>query len=532
VRRRRAPWLIAAEVDAARAWRQAARGRLAAAEALYARSLARVRTGLERVPADERGTFLADARRANLREALLAVRRARLAAAAAGAFFDPLDQPAVPGRAGAAAAQGLAGARAEVARLREVIEIGRHLNTLMPVRELLDRVLESAMKFLRAERGFLVLGSPEEFRFAASRDAGGHEVPEAGFAVSRSVLAEVLRTARPLLSSDARADARFTSKESVLALDLHSVLVAPLVARDEVLGALYVDNSHATGVFDEADRDLLVLFAAQAAVAVANARLHETRLEKERLDQELAIARAIQQGLLPRDLPGPSGFRVAALMEPARDIGGDYYDFLPGPHGGHRVAIGDVSGKGVPAALFMVMARTVLRSVAGAGGLKEALVAANAILESQIEDDKFMTMLLLEPDPDGRCVRYCLAGHEPPITWRAASGRAELLGPGGLALGILPDVLPRLEESVVETAPGDLVVCYTDGVLDCASPDGERFGRERLLRFVARHGGRGAAGLLEALRAELEAFRSAGERADDVTLLILEAGPAPGGRGA
>lgn len=517
----------------ARAW--AARGfvlfrrrDLDGAEDAYAHAIEAVRRQARRVPAADRPPFLEAPSRALTREALLRVRERKIELARQGPFFDVV--PA--GRAGEPASRDeisdLRGAtrrlRRTSERLVEVLEISRGINALLPVSELLATTLERAMRFMSADRGFIVLGADENLEFAVSRDRDGRPVPRAQFAISRSVLAEVVRTRQAVLSSDARADARFVRQASVLALDLRSIVVAPLVARSEVVGAMYLDNRHASGAFDESDRDLLVLLATQAAVAVENARLHATRVEKERIDQELSIARTIQQGLLPRALPGSHAFRVAASMEPAREIGGDYYDFIEAPDGRLRIAVGDVSGKGVPAAMFMIMARTILRSFAATDApLDLVLAEANDVLEAQIEDDKFMTLLLLEPAADGRSIRTCLAGHEPPLVWRRGSGRIETLPEGGLALGMLPGIAGRLEERVVPMGRGDVLTCYSDGVTECRAPGGEMFGRRRLERIMADVGHAGADGTLSGILRALDRFRAGAERSDDVTLVVLEA---------
>lgn len=515
------------ELATAQAWLLARKGRLREAEAEYERALRLVRGWLRRVPAESRDVFLADPRRAHLRQALIEVRQARLRATSDGGYFAVLTSEPVQRRSSpelGKLTRELTSARAEQGRLRKVIEITREINALVPVRELLEHVLDSAMEFMDAERGFIVLSSREgDLDFASSRDRQGRAVPHAEFAVSRSVLNEVIRTKLPVLSSDARTDRRFVSKESVFLLDLRSVLVAPLVAHEEVIGALYVDNPQQKGAFDERDRDLLSLFAGQAAVAVENARLHRLRIDKDLLDKELAIAREIQQGMLPRQLPSIPGFAVAASMSPAREIGGDYYDCIE-MHGDHcRLAVGDVSGKGVPAGLVMVMAHSILRAVGVRDeGLDRVLSQANDMLESRIEDDTFMTMLLLELSPDGT-VHSCLAGHEPPMIYRRGSDTVEQLEPGGLALGVFRDIEDRLSEKRIETEPGDLILCYSDGVTDCRSPKGELFGRDRLKDLVRTGAGGGASGLLEHLHSELEDFRAGAERSDDVTLVIIEA---------
>lgn len=521
-----------AELHAALGLAAARRGDWATAEEAYAEALTRVRTVHRSVPPALREIFLRDPRRAGLRDALLAVRERRRKEQESAGFFSPLRSTPRPERDGAPARRELGELRGELRRLHEVIEITRDINALVPVGPLLERILDRVLSLMQAERGFIVLaGEGGELEFAAARDSAGRSLAQAEFAVSRSVLDEVVRTGRPVLSSDARADSRFVSKQSVLLLDLRSVLVAPLIAREEVLGALYVDNSQRAGAFGERERELLALFAAQAAVAVENARLHETRIAKEVLDQELRLARGIQQRLLPERLPAPVGWRVAASMRPARELGGDYYDGLTMTGGRARLAIGDVSGKGVPAGLVMVMAHAILREFGSAEEpLDRILARANAALEARIEDDKFMTLALLELEPGGRSLRLALAGHEPPLVRRRASGEVEALEAGGIALGMLPDAEGLLREDRLDLEPGDLVCCYTDGVTECLAPDGAMFGRERLVAALAAGAGGGADGVVEEIERRLAEFRGEAERSDDVTLLVLEAGEAKGER--
>jgi sigma-B regulation protein RsbU (phosphoserine phosphatase) len=524
-----APPLLRLEWSAALAACDSWRGDPQSAEARLGTAIEALRHQARRVPAAAREGWLSHPLRRGVREALLHVREGRLLALREAPFFAVVDsRPAAPASTGdpeAGMRRAVVRVERTVKRLRDALEISRGISTLLPLEELLARILESAMKFMDADRGFIVLGSGTELRFAASRDRSGRPVPRAEFALSTSVLEEVMRTRQGVLSSDARADARFVSKASVMALDLRSVLVAPLVASTTVIGALYLDNLQASGVFDDEDQEVLALLAAQAAVAVANARLHAERVEAERVQQELAVASAIQQALLPRQLPTGSGFRLAAVMEPARALGGDYYDAFATPDGRVRLVVGDVSGKGVPAGLFMVMARTILRSVAQvAGPLDRILAEANALIESQVEDDRFLTLILLEPQGDGRVVRYCLAGHEPPMLFRRAGGRAASLAPGGLALGMLPDIASRLEQREVRLEPGDVLACYTDGVTEAMDPSGKMFGRERLRVSLERHAGLGVEGLLHALLEDLAGFRAGAERNDDVTLVLLEPG--------
>lgn len=515
---------------AAGAWLAEQAGDLVTAEQHVEQGISILRRRSMLLPAGKREMFLARRDRAAFRLALLDLRRKRLEAAREQGW-ERLSAPRAGSRSGtsrrasdAAASRALQTLRRRGERLVEILEIARGISSLLPMNELLARALASAMRFMDADRAFIVLGRPgEALEFAASRDRAGREVPRAGFAISHSVLDEVVRTRQPVLSSDAREDERFVSKASVLALDLRSVVVAPLVASSEVIGAIYLDNLQASGVFDAEDKDLLGLLAAQVAVAVENARLHEARLEKERIEQELSVARGIQQALLPRSLPEGGMFRLAAIMHPARELGGDWYDLVPGDDGSFTLTVGDVSGKGVGAALFMVMARTILRAELEAGlPLDRWLISANAEIAAQLDDDKFLTLVALRAGGDGRSVRYALAGHEPPIVYRSADSTADAVEEGGLALGMLPSLAGRIEERHLLLAPGDLIACVSDGVTECRGASGELYGRERLRACVAAMGRLGASVLLEGLLGELDSWRGTEERSDDITIVVLE----------
>jgi sigma-B regulation protein RsbU (phosphoserine phosphatase) len=211
-------------------------------------------------------------------------------------------------------------------------------------------------------------------------------------------------------------------------------------------------------------------------------------------------------------------------MEPAREVGGDYYDVLEAPGGGFRMVLGDVSGKGVPASLLMVMARAIVRSVGTASSpLDEILAEANDLLEAQVEDDTFVSLVLLEPDAGGRRVRACCAGHEPPLLYRRAEARVEALPADGVVLGAFRGVRRSLAERTWDLGEGDVLLCFSDGVTECRGPGEDMFGRDRLARTLGASARAGADAVVRAVLREVEAFRRGTERSDDITLLALEA---------
>ena len=221
-------------------------------------------------------------------------------------------------------------------------------------------------------------------------------------------------------------------------------------------------------------------------------RLEQETRERERVEQELAVARRIQQALLPKDLPKLGGWEVARFYQPAREVGGDFYDFLYLDDGGVGLVAGDVSGKGIPAAVLMANTQSVLRAVAQRGGITpgQVLEEANEVLFTYIPPNMFVTCFYAVLDPTEGRLRYANAGHNLPCGWH--EGTASELRARGMPLGLMPGM--DYEEKETTLAPGDGVLFYSDGLVEAHNPQGEMFGFPRLRRLISVHGaGRGEA---------------------------------------
>ena len=299
-------------------------------------------------------------------------------------------------------------------------------------------------------------------------------------------------------------------------------LTVPLVAQGELIGMLNLGPRLSEQEYSLDDRSLLSSLATQAAPALRVAQLvrqqqEEVRL-RERFEQELRIARLIQQTLLPRELPNLPGWQVAAYYRPAREVSGDFYDFLYLPDGRLVVIIADVTDKGVPAALVMATTRGVLRAAAErvvAPG--KVLARVNDQLVPDIPQNMFITCLYLVLDPKQRTLRFANAGHGMAFR-RSAEGVSELRATG-MPLGLMPNM--QYEESEVQLAPGDTVLLQSDGLAEAHNARREMFGFPRVKQLMADHPG--GTDLVEALVAELERFTADGWlHEDDVTLLAIE----------
>lgn len=297
-------------------------------------------------------------------------------------------------------------------------------------------------------------------------------------------------------------------------------LIVPLVSQGELVGTINLGPRLSEQEYSSDDRKLLADLAAQAAPAVRVAQLARQQQlearERERIEQELRVARLIQQTLLPKAVPALAGWHVAVHWQPARAVGGDFYDFIDLPDGRMAFIIADVTDKGVPAALVMATTRTLLRAAA------ERLVTPGAVLQRvnellcpDIPDRMFVTCLYAVLDPAGGRLHYANAGHDVPYL-RTADGLVELRA-RGMPLGLLPDM--EYEEKEVELKAGDEVLFYSDGLVEAHSPTGEMFGFPRLKEMIARYQG---TTLIDHLLAEMDTFTGTDwEQEDDVTLVTL-----------
>ena len=312
-------------------------------------------------------------------------------------------------------------------------------------------------------------------------------------------------------------------------------LVVPLVSQGELIGLLNLGPRLSQQEYSADDRKLLSDLATQTAPAVRVAQLvrqqQQEAQERERIEQELRVARLIQQTLLPKTLPELPGYDVAAYYQPAREVGGDFYDFLDLEDGRMGFVVGDVTDKGVPAALVMATTRTMLRAAAQRLDTPgEVLKRVNDVLVQEIPPNMFVTCLyaILERE-SGRLI-YANAGHDLPYRRRAGrSEGAEELRARGMPLGLMPGMGYEEKETIL--APGDSTLFYSDGLVEAHDPKGQMFGFPRLRELVAEHAEEGSleeALMEEALLEELYSFVGEGwEQEDDITLLSLRDVPHP-----
>ena len=401
-----------------------------------------------------------------------------------------------------------------------ISKVGITLLASASLNETLDQIVSLVFEAVPADRCLLMMrdDSSEDLRVAVARlrDRVG-EVGE--IRVSRNVLDEVVMRGKSVLTSDAQHDPRFASGTVVLQ-GIRSVLAVPLGVADKVFGIIYADSPIAEGRFTEDHLKLLTTLASVAAIRVENARLLEAQLQQERLERELQLAMEIQQRFQPTAPPVVNGYELQGISFPCYEIGGDYYDFIERDDGRLVIALGDVSGKGTAAALLMSSLHAAVHAQAGSHDtLVETISAVNRYLADNIPPNRFVTLFYAELDPASGALSFLNAGHNPPLIVHAA-GTVEQLASGGLPLGIKRDAEYR--EGRTQLQPGDILVIYSDGVTEAASPSGEEFGPTRLYEVVSRNIDASAAGVRDRIESALTKFSQGTQAADDITLVIVK----------
>ena len=406
-------------------------------------------------------------------------------------------------------------------RLALLYRVSQDFNSSLDLGEVLNRVIDEVIAAVRAERGFLMLRDPAgQLHFRVARGIDRHTIEQPQFQVSRSVIARVAEEGQPLLTSNAQDDASLKMQRSVAVLGLRSILCVPLQIKGSLLGVIYVDNRLQSGIFQRADLDLLTAIASSAATAIENARLYQVAVEQGRLERELQMARDLQASLLPRETPHLPGWDFAAYWQPARQVSGDFYDFILTEQD-VAVVIADVSDKGMPAALFMALSRTIVRaSLIGSDSPADGITQANRLICADSPNSMFVTLFAAQIDQASGDLIVVNAGHNPPYLYRSTDEQPTRLARTGMALGI-EDTVP-FDQQALHLDPGDVLVLYTDGILDALNARGEEFGDERLRRVCARHRAEPAAQVVAALRDEVLHFVGATPLADDCTVVIVK----------
>ena len=393
-----------------------------------------------------------------------------------------------------------------------LIRAGQELAAHRPLAELFPLILDLSLQAVGASRGVLLTSGAEGLAVQAARGEN--------FQISTAVRDRVLKEKTSLLVVDALSDSDFGGRNSIVLQGVRSIIAAPLQTGDEVIGLLYVDLTNPTRCFTRDDLNLLAVMANIAAIRIRHAHLIEVEAAERILSRELSQAAEIQRGLLPRSAPAAPGLDLAGYNLPCRTVGGDYFDYLPYGEGKLALIVGDVAGKGMPAALLMASLQAHAQALTENGGddVGGLVARLNRAIKARSPGNRFITLFLAVFDPAASTLTYVNAGHNPPMLLRAGGG-VEKLEEGGLALGMFAGAQYR--HSTVPFAIGDLLILYSDGVVEaCPAGAEEEFGEERLLKISRETAPADLTVVIERIMDDLRSWSRDGNFADDVTLVL------------
>jgi serine phosphatase RsbU (regulator of sigma subunit) len=411
-------------------------------------------------------------------------------------------------------------ARAEVergvARVHELTEIAGLLTSTFDIDRILSTLMDAVLRMAGAEVGCLWLKA-ESPRVRVAWGMEEWVADQVRLQSGETVTENVTRSGEMFWSPVCAADPRFLGLPADVTLE--SLLVIPLKHKGQPIGCIVLANGPCCDM-ECGDRESLEALAGFATVALENARLHRVDLEKQTLERELGIARQVQLALLPGGNPEGTGIAWASAYLPMGKVGGDYFDFVRGPQGQCGVVVADVSDKGVPAALFMVATRSLVRhEAATCADPADAVRGVNLSLCQDTERfaSVFVTLFYGLFDPDTREFRYANAGHWPAL-WLPRRGEPAWLTAKGSVLGQFPDCEYR--SGSVELSPGDLLVFFTDGVTEAQGPTGELFGPTGLLSTVLGARDLPVDELASRIVEEVRLFAQPAGLGDDLTVVV------------
>lgn len=396
-------------------------------------------------------------------------------------------------------------------RVQLLLEAGRELAGHRPLDELFGRILELALSAVGAERGVLMTLDGSDLHVRAARGEG--------FRISTAVRDRVLQGRESLLVVDTSQDLALAASQTIVSSGTRSLIAVPLQTEDTVIGLLYLDASRFLRSFSHEDLTLVTVLANIAAVRIQHARFIEMVQAEKVIQHELRQAAEIQRGLFPLDSPSFPGYDIAGLSVPCHAVGGDYFDYVHLQGGRLGVLLGDVSGKGLSAALLLAGLQARVHLLAEQSSTADELMCKlNPRIAAAWPGNRFMTLCIFVFEPATGEFTYCNAGHNPPFLLRS-SGQVETLTVGGPVMGILKNAPFSAGSGVLH--PGDTILLYTDGASEAENPAGKDLGEDGVLQLFQDAGPMPPADLIRHVYRAVSDHLSGAPAADDCTLLAI-----------
>jgi len=417
-------------------------------------------------------------------------------------------------------------------KLNLLLEATMLLHSQLPLDEVLQAMLDRAITITDAERGLLLeADSTGALHHRLARRAGGADMQTEGFSPTQTALRMAIETQKGVITGDLQqADVALQGAQSIIAQRLRSIVAIPLYAmprasttesivnmqRGQFLGILYLD-SRRPAAFSKLDRQILDALAVEAASILDNARLVERERQRQRLEQELSIAREIQQALLPRGFREFPHLAISAFNTPCHAVGGDYFDVFPMSEDRTAFVIADVAGKGIGAALLTTMLQGALTGMTLGADPVRVFHHINDFLCQHSDVGRYATMFFGMLDRQGH-LDYINAGHPSPLLLRRGDS-SEIFTQGSFPVGLIPEA--KYAAVRVDLEPGDTLVLFSDGVTEAADPEEQMFGVPRLSESLAGHHDAALDQLQKKVVDSVENFARGASQADDITLLFI-----------
>lgn len=416
----------------------------------------------------------------------------------------------------------------ELRRLREAVselsvinEISTAIDSSMPLDSIIELIVGKCIKHLNAEQGTVTLleeaSSDRQFKTMMRRaDMSSGYIP---YHLDTQITGWILTNRKPLVIEDLTTDDRFkTSGEEEN--PVRTLLSVPLLLKGRIIGSLNVFNKRGGSGFTESDKRLLCIIATQSAQVIENARLYEEERSLQKMREELSVAYGIQTGLLPKSAPEIDGYDIAGRSVPARSVGGDYFDFRVLGDGKLFFCLGDISGKGMPAALLMSNMMAILRGQEIAGSMpSEVLSSSNGQMFRSSGEERFSTLFLGILDPGRNTLIYSNAGHNHPLLI-SPGGSLERLDSGGIVLGAIEDASYADEETAIED--GQILVVFSDGISEALDPSEREFGETTIADILADRREARAAEIIDTVFGAVRDHASNLPQRDDMTMVVLK----------
>jgi serine phosphatase RsbU (regulator of sigma subunit)/serine/threonine protein kinase/tetratricopeptide (TPR) repeat protein len=430
----------------------------------------------------------------------------------------------------------------EVAETRQTLTLTRHLDSLLSVtksigsifvlEDLLDKIVEQAMKVTGAQRGFLLLYDEEnnlqqKVSQGIEEELSTQPFSYENYKLSLNMVQECEKAGTGLFITEDSTTYPQVSGE-LKECQVRQAMCVPLKAHDKALGIIYLDNRLAGGTFGEDELELMKSFAVQASISIENAYLVSNLVEQERLKQEMELGRQIQLSLLPQKVPQIKGFAIAGLMQPAKEIGGDYFDYITfaGEPNMLGVVVADVTGKGVDAGMVMGMAKAAIFSLAEQNlTTRELIIKLNRHLCKLLNRQKFITMVYAQYSAEEGTLTWSGAGHEYVIVVRNSQEgehEVEVILTGGIILGVFEKIDEDITQKSITLNKGDKVILYTDGVTEARNAKQEFFKLERLVDVIKHAQSLSAQDLLSYISEQIQKYIGDTPQYDDITLVVME----------